>query len=77
VANIEASLSTTDMVSVIYREFLSSDLSSPQNNPPLSLTIMSVTADLYKVTAVASFANLMNKRFPTKEYSSEVFPGLL
>lgn len=77
VANIEAALSTTDLVTVIYREFISSDLTAPQNNPPLSLIITSVVADLYKVTAVASFPNLMNKRFPTLEYSAETFVGLL
>ena len=76
VANIEAALGSTDLVSVIYREFISTDLSTPQNNPPLSMTIMSVTADVFRVTAVAGFPNLMNKRFPTQEYSTEVFTGL-
>ena len=76
VANLEAALTTTDLVQVTYREYLSSDLSSPQNNPPLSMTIMSVTADVFKVTAVAGFPNLMNRRFPNTEYSTEVFPGL-
>lgn len=77
VANIEAAMTTTDLVTVIYREFLSNDLSSPQNNPPLAMTIISITADMFKVTATATFPNLMNKRFPTKEYSSEMFPGLI
>ena len=77
VANIEAALSTTDLVTVIYREFLSSDLTAPQNNPPLTMSITTVSADLYKVTAVASFPNLMNKRFPNLEYSAETFVGLL
>lgn len=76
VANIEAALTTTDMVQVTYREFISTDLSAPQNNPPLSMTIMSITADVFKVTAVAGFPDLMNRRFPTQEYSAEVFPGL-
>ena len=76
VANIEAALTTTDMVTVIYREFLSSDLSAPQNNPPLAMTILNVVADVFKVTATAGFPNLMNKRFPTTEYSAEVFTGL-
>ena len=76
VANIEAALTTTDLVQVTYREYISSDLSGPQNNPPISMTIMSVTADVFKVTAVAGFPNLMNRRFPSQEYSTEVFPGL-
>ena len=76
VANIEAAMTTTDLVQVTYREYLSSDLSGPQNNPPLSMTIMSVTADVFKVTATAGFPNLMNRRFPSTEYSTEIFPGL-
>lgn len=77
VANIEAALTTTDLVQVTYREYLSSDLTVPANNPPLSMTIMSVTADVFKVTAVAGFPDMMNRRFPSLEYSAEVFPGLV
>jgi len=76
VANIEAALITTDLVQVTYREYLSTDLTQPQNNPPLNMTIMSVTADVFKVTAVAGFPDLMNRRFPSIGYSAEVFPGL-
>ena len=76
VANIEAALSSTDLVTVIYREFISTDLSSPQNDPPLQLTITNIVADVFKVTATAGFPNLQNKRFPTTEYSPEVFVGL-
>lgn len=77
VANIEAALATTDLVQVTYREYLASNLTVPANDPPLSMTIMSVTADVFKVTAVAGFPDLMNRRFPSQEYSAEVFPGLV
>lgn len=77
VANIESTLGTTELVTLIYREFISTDLSAPQNNPPLIMTIMSVNADVFKITATAGFPNLVNKRFPTKEYDSETFVGLL
>ena len=77
VANIEAAMRTTDLVEVTYREYLNFDLSTPQNNPPLSMTILSITADVFKVTAVAGFVNLMNRRFPAQEYTAEVFPGLV
>lgn len=77
VANIEAALTTTDLVTVTYREYISTDLSAPQNNPPLTLTIMSVSATVFKVTAVAGFPDMQNKRFPTTEYDSTVFPGLV
>ncbi len=77
VANIEAAMGTTNMVTLIYREFISTNLSAPQNNPPLAMTILTITADVFKVTATAGFPNLMNKRFPTLEYSAEVFTGLV
>jgi hypothetical protein len=76
VANIEASIATTDLVQCTYREFISTDLSAPQNNPPLTMTIMSVSATTMRVSAVASFPNLMNIRFPTTEFDTTVFPGL-
>jgi hypothetical protein len=77
VANIEAAMGTTDLVQVIYREFLSSDLTAPQNDPPLVLTVMSVTADVFKVTATAGFPDLANRRFPTLEYDAQTFAGLV
>lgn len=76
VANIEAAMATTDLVEVTYREFLSTDLSTPHNNPPMTMTITSFTADVFKVTAVAGFPDLMNRRFPSVEYSAEIFTGL-
>lgn len=76
-ANVEAAIGSTELVQVVYREFISTDLSGPQNDPPLILTINSITADIFRVRATAVFSNLMNKRFPTQEYSAEVFPALI
>ena len=74
--SIEAAMGTTELVTVVYREYISTDLSVPQNNPPLIMTIMSVEVDAFHVTATAGFPNLMNKRFPTTEYAADVFSGL-
>jgi hypothetical protein len=76
-ANIEASMGSTETITVIYRAYLSDDLSGPENDPPLELTIHSITADPFKVRAVAGFGSLANLTFPRLEYSSEVFPGLI
>lgn len=76
-ANIEAAMGSTETITVIYRAYLSSDLSGPENDPPLELTIHSITADPFKVRAVAGFGSLANVKFPRLEYSSEVFPGLI
>lgn len=77
VANIEAALTTTDLVQCTYREFISTDLSAPQNDPPLHCTILTVTADVFRVQCTAGFPNLMNYRFPRLEYDTETFPGLV
>lgn len=77
VANIEAAMTTSDMVQATYREYISTDLTAPQNDPPIHMTIMSISADVFKVSAVAGFPDLINRRFPTTEYDSETFPGLL
>lgn len=76
-ANIEASMGSTDPITVIYRAYLSDDLSGPENYPPLELTILSITADPFKVRAVAGFGSLANTRFPKLDYDAQTFPGLI
>ena len=77
VANIEKTMGTYEQIKVIYREYISTNLTTPQNLPPIEMSILSITADTFKVTATAGFNNLMNRRFPTQEYNTEVFTGLL
>lgn len=77
VANIELALTTTDLLRCTYREYLDSDLSGPQNDPPIHLDIITISATVFKVTATAGLVNLMNKKFPTQEYNTKRFPGLI
>ena len=76
VANIEAAMATTSLVTVIYREFISTDLSAPQNNPPSTANLMTINATNTKIKAVAGYPNLNNYRFPRTEYDAQTFPGL-
>jgi Domain of unknown function (DUF1833) len=76
-ANLESAVTTSTPITVIYRMFLSSDLTGPQNNPPMALTIISISADVFKITATATFGDLVNKRFPSQNYTIETFPGLV
>ena len=76
-ANLEAAIATNVPITVIYRMFLSTDLTAPQNNPPMALTIISIQADVFKITATATFGDLVNKRFPAQLYTIETFPGLV
>lgn len=75
--NIDAALQTADKVEVTYRPYLSTDLSAPQMDPPLTLTIVSISANNYTVTARARMGDFANKKFPSEEYTATRFPGLV
>lgn len=77
VAAIESSMGSRDPITILYREYLASDLSTPQNNPPIELTVRTITVDVFTVRATAGFADLTNRRFPRKEYTADRFPGLI
>lgn len=75
----ELDLAATDdrPVTVIYRAYLSDALDDgPENDPPLELTLLSVSATAFRITATAGFPDLLNRRFPHLEYDLEHFPGL-
>lgn len=76
-ANIELAMSGIDPIEVTYREYLASDLLGPQNDPPMTLTLSGITADVFKVRAVASFPDINNRKFPREDYTAERFPGLV
>lgn len=76
IAYIDAAAQTPDMIEVTYRPYLASDPSGPQMNPPLTLVIRSVKADVFRIRARAGFADLSNRKFPADVYTTERFPGL-
>lgn len=76
-AAIENTLASTAPIEATYREYLSTDLSGPQNDPPIHMQILSVSCDVLRVTAQAGFPDLLNRKFPTLEYTAEEFPGLV
>lgn len=59
-----------------YRPYLSTDLTQPQYDPPLLLALSDITATIYEVSARASFADLVNRKFPNEIYSRLTFPSL-
>lgn len=75
-AAIEGAMATTDLLEVTYRAYLSSDLTGPQNDPPISLSIFQISATPLRIRALAGFQDIVNKRFPSVEYTAETFPGL-
>lgn len=76
-AQIEAATGSTDLITVIYRQFLSTDLSGPENDPPLTLTVLAISANVFRIRATCGFGDLVNKKFPSNLYTAEQFPGLI
>lgn len=67
----------TDPIRITYRIYLESDSTTVQNDPPLVLEVLSVSATAQAITFTAGLVNLRNKPFPSVLYSTELFPGLV
>lgn len=76
-ANMDLAADSGTLVEVTYRAYLLSDLTHPQNNPPLTMVVRDIEADIFHVTARASFGEYANKPFPGEIYSLDRFPGLV
>lgn len=74
-ANVQLAVASTEPIKITYRQYLSSDLSGPQNNPPMVLTVSSIKATIYRITATAGYGDLTNKRLGT-DYTDTRFPSL-
>ena len=76
VKNIEFAVESQHVINMTYRPYLSTDLSVPQYDPPLHLTLTDITADVYRVSGKAKFGDLANRTFPSELYTPNRFPGL-
>ena len=71
------SVKTTGVpVQVTYRPYLSSVRTEPQMDPPLVLFLGDAKITVFEATGRASFADLINKKFPTQLYTRSRFPSL-
>jgi hypothetical protein len=76
-SQIDAAVVQPDPIVAIYRSYLSDELDTgPENDPPLALTLISISATPMRIRAVAGFPDLLNTRFPKRDYELERFPGL-
>lgn len=76
VLNIELAIVEPDPITAIYRVYLDGNLEVPENDPPMALTLRSVSADPFKVSAKAGFEDLTRRAFPNRIYTLTEFPGL-
>lgn len=63
-------------VKIIYRPYMSDDLSQPQMNPPLVLYLKEAQITDMQVTGRATFMDIVNKKFPSELYTRLRFPTL-
>lgn len=76
-AQIDLAVTQPYPITVIYRSYLSDALGvGPENIPPLEMSLLTVTATAMRITATAGFPDLLNTRFPKRDYDLERFPGL-
>jgi hypothetical protein len=73
---VETAKSEKVPVEMVYRPFLSTDLSRPQMIPPLVLYLKDIRINNLQVTGKATFMDVVNKKFPSELYNRDRFPSL-
>ena len=73
---VDRARSTKVPVEIIYRPYLSTDLSAPQMNPPLVLYLRDIQVTAMQVVGRATFMDVVNKKFPSELYTRARFPAL-
>lgn len=77
IVSLDQAAQSSSLIEVTYRPYLSNDLTAPQMDPPLTLVLHDVEADVFAVRGRASFGDYGNRRFPGEWYDAQRFPGLL
>ena len=76
VRHLDAAAESQAVIEITYRPYLSNDLEGPQMDPPITLVLSEVEADVQRVTARARMMDIGNKAFPCRTYTAREFPGL-
>ena len=73
----EEALNDLNAITIIYRVFLSSDLSKPMNKNPIEFYVHEIKVDVNTVHMIAGVRDLVNLPFLNASYLPERFPGLV
>jgi hypothetical protein len=76
VRHLDAASTSQDKIKLTYRPYLSTDLEGPQMDPPITLILTEVEADVFRITGRARMLDIGNKAFPAENYTAKRFPGL-
>lgn len=74
--HLEEAQDSPAQATVIYREYMPSDLSGPQMDPPVRLQVSEVNCDVFRCVITADASSLQNRQFPNRAYTVSTFPGL-
>ncbi len=77
IGHIESAIADPSPIEVTYRPYLSTDLSKPQMNPPITMELTKVTANGFSISGTASLSDVHNWPFPFEKYLPSRFPGLV
>ncbi len=66
----------SEPIRCVYRVYLDTPSTSPQNTPPLSLIITSIQVTAEAVSATATRTDVLNRAFPYTFFKFSDFPGL-
>jgi hypothetical protein len=75
IEQLDLAVESGEKITMLYRAYLSTDLSGPQNTPK-SLDLIYVRTDVFSVEARAALPNAANRPFPYEDYTARTFPGL-
>lgn len=76
-ASLERAIAMTDPITLIYRQYLNTDTTVPQTDPPVIMELTSATSSTTTVSGTATLSDVHNWPFPWQRYTTERFPGLV
>lgn len=75
--HLDQAVMSAHTIEVTYRPYLSNDLEGPQMDPPLTLVLSDVDADILRITGRCRMLDIGNVPFPNVSYTAKTFPGLI
>ena len=72
---IDAALENGDVVELIYRLYLSTDLTQPAE-PPRRMVVIDASFSQSAVQVTASYNDIINRAWPRRRYTADFAPGL-
>jgi hypothetical protein len=73
---IKKVVGSPDPVEIVFRPYISTDLTRPQMTPPLTLFLTDVQITAAEVIGRATFADILNRKFLSEAYLHRRFPAL-